>query len=283
MSKEFAKLYKEQRDQLRKSFIEQRTGEQTRFEHQAELFKPLIETQEKESKAIQEKIVTDHKELENALVPFTNELKRRNEQVEEMKQFPLYTEEIKPIDQSTPEKKPINIYNPDRLLDLTDTENLENTSLDLPSKVIEYGNIEEVLSEIKTKNRVYGQLTGKASKHDPKAQEMYRSYKNTLSKYKQSLLDLKPIHKYQVKKGEGNKSKFVKQKRGRGRPRKYPKETIIYNNENDLFTKLHEFVTAKQAGNTGLDNTINAILDELLEKNFIKEDEYDRYFNFIFS
>ncbi len=283
MSKEFAKLYKEQRDRLRKSFVEQRTGEQTRFEHQAEPFKPLIETQEKESKAIQEKIVTDHKELENALVPFTNELKRRNEQVEEMKQFPLYTEEIKPIDQSTPEKKPINIYNPDRLLDLTDTENLENMSLDLPSKVIEYGNIEEVLSEIKTKNRVYGQLTGKASKHDPKAQEMYRSYKNTLSKYKQSLLDLKPIHKYQVKKGEGNKSKFVKQKRGRGRPRKYPKETIIYNNENDLFTKLHELVIAKQAGNTGLDNTINAILDELLEKNFLKEDEYDRYFNFIFS
>jgi hypothetical protein len=277
MTDKFAKLYKEQRDRLREQFIAERTGDQTQYAHQAKLLKPLIETQEKTSKAIQDKIVTDHKELENALVPFTAELRKRNEQVDSLQNLPFHLQEI---ESSTPKKDPsILTFDLDKLLNDTDKENLQDMSLDLPSKVLEYNNFEDVLDNIKTLNRRYGQLTGKASTKDQKDQEVYRSYLTTLGKYKQMLLEQKPTLRYQVKKGEG--SKLVRPKRGRGRP-KIHQEPIWYKDLNELSVKLNEFIAAKQAGNTGLDNIINSILDVLLEKNCINKDEYDTLFKFIF-
>ena len=47
--------------------------------------------------------------------------------------------------------------------------------------------------------------------------------------------------------------------------------------------KLNEYITAKEAGNTGLDNYINEILDELLEKKCINKDDYDNIFKSIFG
>ena len=73
------------------------------------------------------------------------------------------------------------------------------------------------------------------------------------------------------------KHKLVKMKRGRGRPKLYP-DTIIRATPNELCEKLAEFITAKRAGNTGLDNSITSILDELLQFKLISKEKYDVLF-----
>jgi hypothetical protein len=42
-------------------------------------------------------------------------------------------------------------------------------------------------------------------------------------------------------------------------------------------------VAGKQAGNTGLDNGINSILDELLRTESISKDEYNNLYSKIFN
>ena len=73
------------------------------------------------------------------------------------------------------------------------------------------------------------------------------------------------------------KHKLIKLKRGRGRPKLYP-DTIICANPNQLCEKLFEFITAKRAGNTGLDNSITSMLDELLKLRLISKEQYDVLF-----
>ena len=124
-----------------------------------------------------------------------------------------------------------------------------------------------------------GQYTGKASTKDLKDQEIYKSRKNTLEKYKETLLEQQPTLRYKVKIGEGHK--FVRPKRGRGRPKKC-QDVILYRKPDDLVTKLNEFVAARRAGNTGVDNYINAILDELLNIKAIDKTHYDNCYKKIF-
>ena len=276
MTNEFIKRYKEQRDRLRRQFESERLGEQSLFVDQSKLFKPLIEMHKETSKEIQDKIVASQ---DNALIPFVRELQRRNDQVEALQNLPFYTQEIEA--QSTPKKKDsVLLYDLDKVLNETDVENLQDMSLDLPSKVMEKENFETVLDAIETLNRKYGQFTGKSSKKDPKDQEIYKSRLITLKKYRQTLFDQKPTLKYKIKTGEGHK--VVKLKRCRGRPRKYP-DAILYNNADELVTKLYEFVTARKAGNTGVDNYINSILDELLNIKVIDKNCYDSCYKNIFT
>ena len=89
------------------------------------------------------------------------------------------------------------------------------------------------------------------------------------------------VDEFIVHTGKGREHKLCKQKRGRGRPRKYP-ETIVYNSANDLCQKLDELVAAKRAGNTGLDNSINSVLDELLNIGAVNKDIYNSLFKNIF-
>ena len=281
MNGEFIKQYKEQRDRLRQHFEAERVGEQSSFIERSKLFKPLIETQKETSKAIQDKIVVGQETTNNALLPFVKELQKRNEQVEALQTLPFYAREIEA--QSTPRKKDsVLLYDLDKILDESDIENLQDMSLELPSKVMEKENFEDVLRAIETLNRKYGQYMGKASTKDLKDQEIYKSRKQTLEKYKQTLLDQKPTLKYKVKKGEGLQRKLVKLKRSRGRPRMYP-DVIVYNNPNDLVIKLNDFVTARAAGNTGVDNYINSILDELMNIKAIDKDGYDCCYKNIFT
>jgi hypothetical protein len=281
MNGEFIKQYKEQRERLRRHFEAERVGEQSSFIERSKLFKPLIETQKETSKAIQDKIVVSQETTNNALLPFVKELQKRNEQVEALQTLPFYAREIEA--QSTPRKKDsVLLYDLDKILDESDIENLQDMSLELPSKVMEKENFEDVLRAIETLNRKYGQYMGKASTKDLKDQEIYKSRKQTLEKYKQTLLDQKPTLKYKVKKGEGLQRKLVKLKRSRGRPRMYP-DVIVYNNPNDLVIKLNDYVTARAAGNTGVDNYINSILDELMNVKAIDKDGYDCCYKNIFT
>ena len=47
--------------------------------------------------------------------------------------------------------------------------------------------------------------------------------------------------------------------------------------------KLNDLATAKEAGNTGLDNTIVSALDELLHNKWVTKDEYDKLSTNIFQ
>ena len=280
-----ANKYK-QRDELQRRFEAERTGEQTLFIDQTKLLKPLIEVQKETSKSIQDKIEAGQDITSNALIPFTRELQRRNDQVETLQNLPFYNlpPEIENAPQSTPIKAPIvTDIDLDKELNKTQKEDLQDMSFDLPSVVFQKDSVEETIKRIETKNRQLGQYLREDSKKDEKEKAVFRSQKDTLKIYKESLLLASKAVKSFKKSGEGlRKRKLIKLKRGRGRPKIYP-DTIICANPNELCEKLAEFLTVKRAGNTGLDNSITSILDELLKLQLISKEQYDVLFKNIFS
>jgi len=290
MAKAVIKRYKEQRDHIRKEFQAEKVGNQTLFSDQTKLFKPLIESQKETSKDLQDKLVSNQNTLSNALVPFTNELKRRNDQVDELQALPFYTREEDhsvgtfPGKHSTPKSKDIMIDINGELLNQSHIENLVDMKFELPSIVQEKGTMESTLKNIVSKKRSLNQLTGKTGEKRSEAEkEMYRSQKDTLEIYERKIKKLMGMDEFIVHTGSGKsrERKLCKQKRGRGRPRKYP-DTVFYNSANDLCQKLYELVAARRAGNTGLDTSINSILDELLNIGAIDRDFYNNLFLNIF-
>ena len=89
----------------------------------------------------------------------------------------------------------------DKMLNDTDVENLKDMSLSLPSEVIKQGTYVSVLENIKALNRQCGQCTGKKSKKDAREQEIYKSRRDTLEKYRTSLDEQMKALKYRA--GEG--------------------------------------------------------------------------------
>jgi len=280
LTKDFVKRYTQQKENLQKHFLSEKVGKQALYIAQAELNKPIIDSQKETTENIQNKITNNQDLLTNTLVPFTNELKRRSDQVDELKALPYYNvpQEIEDIPQSTPKKDIIVDVNGE-LLNQTHIENLAAMNLELPSKVQEKGKIKEVLDTIKSLNRSLGQLTGITGekKRTSAEREVYKSQKQTLSIYERKLKKLQGVDEFIEKTGEGlrkRKHKLCKQKRGKGRPKIHP-DTIVYNTPKDLVQKLYELIIAKEAGNTGLDNSINSILDELLNIGAINKNDYD--------
>ena len=90
MSKELIKKFTEQRDRLKNYFEKEKIGVQNLYTDQTKLFKPLIESQKETSKDLQDKLASNQNTLSNTLVPFTNELKRRNDQLDELQSLPFY-------------------------------------------------------------------------------------------------------------------------------------------------------------------------------------------------
>lgn len=288
LTKDFVKRLTQQKENLKKHFLSEKVGKQALYITQAELNKPIIDSQKETTENIQNKITSNQDLLTNTLVPFTNELKRRNDQVDELKALPYYNvpQEIEDIPQSTPKKDIIVDVNGE-LLNQTHIENLAAMDLELPSKVQEKGKFKEALDKIKSKKRSLGQLTGKTGekKRTNAEREMYESQKQTLSIYERKLIKLQGVDEFIEKTGEGlrkRKHKLCKQKRGKGRPKTHP-DTIVYNTPNDLVQKLYELNMAKEAGNTGLDNSINSILDELLNIGSINKNDYDKLYKSIFN
>ena len=277
--------YAEQRDCLKNYYEKEKIGNQNLYTDQTKLFKPIIESQKESSKEIQDKIVSNQENLSNTLVPYTNELKRRNDQIEELQSLPYYNipQEIEDAPQSTPKKEIIIDVNGE-LLNQTHLENLTAMNLELPSKVQEKGMIENTLNEIKRQNRSLGQRLGKTGEKRSEAEkEIFKSQKVTLGIYEGKIKKLQGAQEF-IKTGKGLKKrehKPCKQKRGKGRPRKYP-DAISYNTSTDLCEKLNELLASKKAGNTGVDNQINHILDELLNTGSIDQNYYNNLYKSIF-
>src|SRR6476661_6967878 len=93
MSKEFIEKFVNQKKRLKQYFEREKTGVQTLYTDQAKLFEPLINSQ----KETQNKIVTGHETLSNALVPLVQELQKRNDQVEALQNLPFYTRDSRSI------------------------------------------------------------------------------------------------------------------------------------------------------------------------------------------
>lgn len=253
--------YKRIKDALKERFETERSGDQYLFREQSKmlqpLIKPLISTQEQTVKAIEN----------SGTQNLARELQRRNDHVDLLSQQPFYFDPLPSITApktSSPLKDYIKVDLDSHLND-NDLENLQDMNLDLPSVVFKNKQIEETLDKIKTENRSIGQKLGRGSHATEKEKEIYTSRKKTLEVYRQKMLGLEGAKQFH---GKGLKNK---------------NDVIFYASVDDLCSKLAELYAAKQAGNNGLDNRINSVIDELLRVQAISKDEYDILYKNIFS
>ena len=243
---------------------------------------------------MKDKIIENQYATSKVLVPFTQELQRRNDLLETAQSLPFYNAGLEapfgplapqaalqlPFQHSSTPGKSVMYVDPDQDLNTTDRENLDLLNLSLPSEVQKQESYDDTLQEIKTKNREIGQYLGKGSKKSEGEKAVYVSQKQTLQKYGEIIKNLQGAVQFITKKGSGLR-KLCKIKRNRGRPKKHP-DVIICNSADELVQKLQEYVVAKEAGNTGLDNYIISMLDELLNIKAIDKNSYDTLYKNIF-
>ena len=179
---------------------------------------------------------------------------------------------------STPE--PTEKVDLDKDLNETDIENLQDMSLEKPSKVFQLSKdpdnkiFEDIFKKIKSTNASHAQLVRPDNKkRTEQEKEIYRSQNETLKKYEKLIRGLQGA------------TQFVSTPRKKGKGLKNTQDYIIYpyTDINILPVKLSELYAAKQAGNTGVDNKIISILDEMLRVNVISKDEYDNVYKNIFK
>src|ERR1700761_666979 len=279
------KYYTQQRDALMNSFAADKTGDQTFLTEQTKLFQPLLQSQQQ----IQDKLIENQNATSNVLVPFVSELQKRNNLMEDSQYLPFYNAplEIQDAPQSTPVKSKLaDVHiDLDQKLNTSDVENLQDMSLKLPSEVQKEKTFQDALNTAKRERYSIGAQLGKAGKQklSDKERQILESRKATLAKYK-DLIKYAQIatEHFQVSKKSGTGFVVCKPKRNRGRPRSRP-DPIVYNNPDDLVQKLHEHFVAKEAGNTGLDNAIISMLDELLRIKAINKDDYDNIYKNCFK
>jgi hypothetical protein len=154
---------------------------------------------------------------------------------------------------------------------------------ELPSLVFKNKTIEETLENIKTENRSIGQKLGKGpvgQKVEANEKDIYRSQKKTLDIYKQIIDGLDGAKQF-----VSTPKKTGKGLKGRGNARNGTEgiDVIYYPNVEELCIKLQKLNAAKQAGNHGVNNDINSILDELLRVQAIDKDEYNILYKNIFK
>ena len=137
--KDSIKDYKQQKDALIKRFQAEKTGEQTYTSEQAKLFNPLLQSQ----KQIQDKLTEG---TSNVLVPFIQELQRRNAIVEDSQNLPFH-KGIESVPQLSPISR-VQKIDLDSGLNETDKENLMDLSLELSSEIYLKG---EAIGEISDK------------------------------------------------------------------------------------------------------------------------------------
>ena len=195
--------YKRVKNEVKQMFQNEKLGNQQYYTDQQKLFQPIIDTTKESTKNLEQNIVDNRQNLQNILVPFTEQFMRANDQREAIQAMPFYTSDI--AEESTPKKlRPIIIVNLDKNLDETDRENLQDLSLPLPSEVYENNEIEETLKKIATENRKLGQFLGVGSKKSAAEKTMYESQKKTLETYKDILISTAKGSKLR---GEGLKRK----------------------------------------------------------------------------
>ena len=139
--------YKRVKESLRERFEAERTGDQDLFREQSKIFQPLITTQQQTVKTIKDGQDVSAAAVNNALMPFTMELQRRNDALAEIPAISSIPASFMNVDLDTG-------------LNETDRKNLQDMSLELPSLVFKNKIIEDTLEKIKTENKSIGQKLG---------------------------------------------------------------------------------------------------------------------------
>jgi hypothetical protein len=236
--------YKRIKEALRDRFDTERTGDQHLFTEQSKILEPLI----KPLISTQEQTVKAIKD--NRLAVDAMQAGRNAASI------PAPVAQ-RPSDASVAP----GATGEDSGLNETDIKNLQDMGFEMPDLVLKNKKIGETLDKIKTENRSLGQKLGKGSEASEKEKVIYKSWKQTLDSYKQI------IH------GLAGAKQFV----GKG-----SEDVILYSNVDDLCSRLAQLYAAKLAGNTGLDNKINSVLDELLRVRAVSKNEYDNLYKNIF-
>src|SRR6266496_1407483 len=259
-------------------FYSERSGEQVFQREQTKAFEPLINIQKETSKATQDKITSAEEARNNALVPLVQEMQRRNDQIDMLVSQPFYQQQQLP---DIPEEKDLEDIriDLDKNLNDSDIQNLNDMNYQLPSILFGNKSTEEVknalelaLINIKTKEHSL-RIKKSSDKSEREGRiEMYTSQYKTLRKYQGRLIHIGESMKLvtstpKKKSGEGLKTKKP------GKKRKSV-DVIICSNHADIYQQLQKFCTAKEAGNTGVDNHINSCLDKLLKEKAIDMDDY---------
>ena len=297
--------YKRLKQTLRDRFESEKTGDQSLLEEQTKKYKPLLSSQQEISKTMRDvanQIVESQNEGQAALQPLLPLLQNiQRAQVAAPRLLPPLPTAITPSNYATPQsfiagqdakshiplpvapsssrRDPIKVDLDDGF-DRQDVDNLVELKLPLPSEVYETDRISQTLDKIKTYNKSIGQFLGIgiSSKKISNAKKVQlESQRDTLKKYRDRLENTESAKNLVAPVKSG--------KSGKGIPEanKAIHEISFYSSVDDLCNRLALLCAAKQAGNTGLNNNINSILDELLRINAIDKNEYNHLYSNIFN
>src|SRR6266581_856821 len=278
--------FKRLKESLKNRFESERSGDQVFQREQTKVFEPLINIQKETSKATQDKIASSQASTTNALMPLVQEMQRRNDQIDMLASQPFYQQQRLP---DIPEEELLEDIriDLDKNLNDSDIQNLNAMGYQLPS--ILFGNksteevkdaLESALDNIKTKEHSLRSFKSSGKSKREGRTEMYTSQYKTLRKYERRLIHIGESMKLvtstpKKKSGEGIKSKKPGKKSWKERK---SVDVIICSNPADIYQQLQKFCTAKEAGNTGVDNHIITCLDKLLEVNAIDMDDYNNLY-----
>ena len=294
--------YKRLKLTLRDRFESEKTGDQSLFEEQTKKYKPLLSSQQEISKTMRDvanQIVESQNEGQAALQPLLPLLQNiQRAQVAAPRLLPPLPTAITPSNYATPQssiagqdakshiplpvapsssrRDPIKVDLDDGF-DRQDVDNLVELKLPLPSEVYETDTISQTLDKIKTYNKSIGQFLGIgiSSKKISNAKKVQlESQRDTLKKYRDRLENTESAKSLVAPTKTG--------KYGKGVPNA-AHEISFYSSVDDLCNRLALLCAAKQAGNNGLNNNINSILDELLRINAIDQNEYNHLYSNIFN
>ena len=299
--------YKRLKQTLRDRFESEKTGDQSLLEEQTKKYKPLLSSQKELSKTMQDvanQIVESQNEGQTALQPLLPLLQNiQRAQVAAPRLLPPVPSYVlpsitTPSQYATPQSaiadpdakvshsstssigfisQRSNKVNLDEGFDRQDLDNLRDIGLQLPSRIYESDTIPQTREKIKTLNKSLGQYLGigaASKKISKESKARMESQRDTLKKYKDRLEQTESANKLLT----SSKS----EKSGKGVPAAIH-EISFYSSVDDLCNRLALLCASKQAGNTGLNNNINSILDELLRINAIDKNEYNHLYSKIFN
>lgn len=270
----------ELKERAKKLFKDRKEGVQLFEESASKLFTPVTNKIGDEN----EKVLSQSKKIQQSIVNLNNQFEQQHDNAEALRGLPYYdwSQLTEPAGTKKEQKRPLVKVDFDKDLSDEDKKNLEDLILPIPSKIDSAHHAENVLKTIKIINRGNGQhLSAKSKKTEDEKADL-QSKKQTLEKYRKAVNIVAQARGYVIS-GEGifRKKKLIRQKGKRGRPKGLSK-ILFYNNDNELFSLLDKFTTAKSAGHNNNDNTIVDILDTLLQKHKITKIQYDNYFKIYF-
>ena len=307
--------YKRLKQTLRDRFESEKTGDQTLFEEQSKKYKPLLSSQKDLSATIQDvanQIVDSQNEGQAALqplLPLLQTMQRAQIAASGQPGQSALASAFSPSQYATPQtsltgqasgqdstshipvpvssRKDIIKVNLDSHLDQQDIDNLIDMKLPLPIKVYETDTISQTLQSVKSHNKSIGQYlgVGPASKGISKdAKATIESHKATLQKYKGLIENTESAKKLIItRKADKKSGTGVNNNAGAVPNAGAVHEISFYSSVDDLCNRLALLCAAQEAGNNGLNNNINSILDELLRINAVDKNEYNHLYSNIFN